>query len=529
MIPPRAASTPPSNRPPVDLELARKLEEQQRHMQEYDIAVRREELLDKQRAAQDKLRHPTSSGGAAGGFVQPNGDPVTAENILDVVDAPPPIPQPRVPTPAERTRRTLRMFEERAKAPDTSFEKIYRPPTNFTLFHEKSKRREDYDTVDVRRTPPIPSGRCSSSITPPPALQQNAVPSCSSVVDALNGPQALKQEVKDFEYRQAITEAEEAEYCEEVRTLIHCAKIPPPPKLILMLFRFGNVRNLDITKKLREVGYPVIHEQFSSASDRGCITRQSFVNVMQRYAGPKEMNDAIKLLNCFDKSTTGDVELNHFLLGMQILLKCASAGDTLKYCFSLMDTNSRVPRYVTRFEVQSLLTSALSVRREKQAEMLRLGLQAQVEDEEGDKEFDIMARAIHELMDESWRYDYMGRIGLKEFLGLLREKVHEWKDAIWDQSRCSSPRGGSSRTKPAVLFDSMGLDQGWQQQPCVAAAHRMSSKKMLYSSLQYIPSNALKDPHRIPAPMPSLVEQNSFRTTMSMASLRSRVRKERKS
>lgn len=151
--------------------------------------------------------------------------------------------------------------------------------------------------------------------------------------------------------------------------------------------------------------------------------------------------------------------------------------------------------------------------------MQRLGLQAQVEDLEGDKEFDIMARAIHELMDESWRYDYMGRIGLKEFLVLLRDKVHEWKDAVWDQQRPGySPRSGP---KPAVLFDSMGLDQGWHQQPCLAAAHRMSSKKMLYSSLQYVPSNALKDPHRIPAP--TMVEQQhqqqagSFRSSTGVS------------
>jgi hypothetical protein len=510
LMPPRAASTPP-----IDLDLRRKLDEQQRHSQEFDIAVRREELLERQRAAQERLRHPTTTQNvsATGAFLQPNGDIVTPENILDVVDAPPKLPPPRVPTPAERTRKTLRTFEERAKTPDTRFETVYRPPTNFTLFHERSKRREEYESMDVNLLPPRGSTP-AATMTTSPARQEGEHTRASA--DVLNtSPHAAKREVRDFEYRRAITEAEEAEYCDEVRAIIHSAQIPPPPKLILMLFRFGNVRNLPITDKLRTVGYPVIHEQFSSAADRGCITRQSFLNVMRRYADPKEMGDTMKLLNCFDKSSTGDVEINHFLLGMQILLKCASAGDTLKYCFSLMDTHSRVPRYVTRFEIQSLLASALTVRREKQSEMQRLGLQAQVEDEEGDKEFDIMARAIHELMDESWRYDYMGRIGLKEFLVLLRDKVHEWKDAVWEQQKPGrfSPRG----QKPAVLFDSMGLDQGWQQQPCLAAAHRMSSKKMLYSSLQFVPSNALKDPHRIPAP--TVVDQHtSFRSSTGVSS-----------
>lgn len=497
--------------------LARKLEEQQRFALEFDIAVHREQLLDKQR---DEHKGTSANNGAALQLLNTTTNAVSS-SYMEIIDGPPP-PQPRrVMTPAQRTRKTLRTFQERAQTPDTSFESMYKAPTTFTVHGEKSKKHEEYEALAEERLPVVQTrastaggiSRCGLNTPLPGAPNSRALSrsSCRSLYgltgtetkglreNSPDGAEAIKHEVEAFEHRRAVAAEEEAEFSPEIREIIRQTQSPPPPKLILMMFRFGNVRNLPITQKLREVGYAVLHEQFTAATERGCITRVQYLNVVRRYAAPSEINDALKILNCFDKSATGDVDINHFLLGCQILLHCASAGDTLKYCFSLMDTNSRVPRYVTRFEVQSLLNSALNVRKEKQAENARLALPAQVEEEEGDKEFDIMAHAIHEMMEESWRYDYMGRLDLRQFLKLLKEKVTAWKDQLWT-APIGSPRAGSP-DRPAVLLDAMGLGTSSQQQPCVAAAHRMSSKKMLYSSLRFQPGNALKDPHRIPAPV----------------------------
>merc|ERR1712147_545020 len=125
-----------------------------------------------------------------------------------------------------------------------------------------------------------------------------------------------------------------------------------------MMFRFSNVRNLRVTKALQKVGYPELHEQFSTLSKSGTISKVQFQGVCAKYLSAAERLDCSRILECFDRNALGDVDLNMLLIGLQILLECASPGDAMRFCFTLMDTANKIPRYITRYEVQTLVAYA---------------------------------------------------------------------------------------------------------------------------------------------------------------------------
>jgi hypothetical protein len=141
----------------------------------------------------------------------------------------------------------------------------------------------------------------------------------------LNGPECVRGEVDGFEEKQRSPEEMERRAAQQA-----AAANVSPPKLIVMMFKFGNVRTLAVTDKLRHIGYPTLHEQFSTTSERGCVTRQQFIQVLIQYMPMREVHEALKILSCFDRTALGDVDLNVFLLGLQILLRCATAGDALR-------------------------------------------------------------------------------------------------------------------------------------------------------------------------------------------------------
>ena len=278
----------------------------------------------------------------------------------------------------------------------------------------------------------------------------------------LNCSDCVRGEVDTFEAKQQSP----AEQERRAAALAAAANVSPP-KLIVMMFKFGNVRTLPVTEKLRHIGYPTLHEQFSTTSERGCVTRQQFIQVLIKFLPMREVQDALKILYCFDRTALGDVDLNVFLLGLQILLRCATAGDALRYCFTLMDTNSRIPRYVTRFEIQTLVDCASSLEEVSASDEVQL-----------DREYEMMSRAIREVLAEAWRYDYLGRIALKVFLDTLQEKIQLYKGA----------------TKKGTFV----LGNVWEGTGAVAAVHRMSSRNLLLRSLT--PQVNPKDPHAIPIP-----------------------------
>jgi hypothetical protein len=133
-----------------------------------------------------------------------------------------------------------------------------------------------------------------------------------------------------------------------------------------------------------------------------------------------------------------------------------------------MDTNSRIPRYVTRFEIQTLVDCAASLEHSESNDEVQR-----------DVEYELMSRAIREVLTEAWRYDYLGRLALKDFLDTLQEKVHAYK--------------GASKKSAFVL------GTVWEGTGAVAAMHRMSSRNLLLRSLT--PQVNPKDPHAIPLPL----------------------------
>lgn len=200
------------------------------------------------------------------------------------------------------------------------------------------------------------------------------------------------------------------------------------PRIILSMFRFRNVRNLPAVRELRKVGYPELHEQFSVAANSvGVLLKHDFLGVVEKYLSVHEHADALRILECFDGNGHGDVELQTFLVGLQILLGCASPADTLRYCFQLLGASSKTPCYMTRYEAQTLITYADEA---ALAEIARGGHDlAQHETPEerieahGDRDYKAMRGVISALVDDSSRYDYSGRMPLNDFLAELESRL----------------------------------------------------------------------------------------------------------
>lgn len=286
-----------------------------------------------------------------------------------------------------------------------------------------------------------------------------------------------------------------------------------PPKITLMMFRFANVANLPVTAALQKVGYPELNEQFSSAVDsRGMVTRNAFLNVMSRYLNAHEKGDALKILDCFDRNAHGDVLLDMLLIGMQILLHCATPSDTLRYCFQLLDASSKMPRYLTRYEAQTLLTysdesAAAEVKREliQQADGNPSAAdQYSVEELVSmctDKEYRTLRAAIETIVSDSTRYDYQGRMPLQSFLDALESEIStsDTGGTKGRRRRTVVPDKGnnkdlesSSKSVSGNPVTSPGKGSGQNKQFAFGSAwqgsaallHRMSSKRMILSSGQ---------------------------------------------
>lgn len=433
-----------------------------RDVLEFDTALRRETLMAQQMEDQASLRRATIVGPETSGLLH-----ATSASTDGGAS---PLPPPATPTPGMGSKRGSVVLSSRQSQRRSSSRggtgttpmgsrQGPRASTSMTGSNAKllamSQREREKHVLLHGVTPEEFSLKSHADYHSPFDLGDDPFD--------LNGGNCSRVEVNDFDEKQRSPDELERRAALQLAT----ANVTPP-KLIVMMFKFGNVRTLAVTDKLRHIGYPTLHEQFSTTSERGCVTRQQFIQVLIQYMPMREVLEALKILSCFDRTAIGDVDLNIFLLGLQILLRCATAGDALRYCFTLMDTNSRIPRYVTRFEIQTLVDCAASLE------------QPDTNDEvQKDVEYELMSRAIKEVLVEAWRYDYLGRIALKAFLDTLQEKVHLYK--------------GATRKSAFVL------ETVWEGTGAVAAVHRMSSRNLLLRSLT--PQVNPKDPHAIPLPL----------------------------
>lgn len=126
-----------------------------------------------------------------------------------------------------------------------------------------------------------------------------------------------------------------------------------PPKIIVMLFSFANVMSLPCVEFMRKtIGYSALYERFHAAIDKSssCLTKTAYTMVMKSLMPPEltSAHDTDKLFACFEQTGRGDIDVNIFLMGLQMLLGCATPGDALRYCIKSMDPKNGTPRYITR-------------------------------------------------------------------------------------------------------------------------------------------------------------------------------------
>lgn len=192
------------------------------------------------------------------------------------------------------------------------------------------------------------------------------------------------------------------------------------PKVLQMLFRLLLSRSLSATDALRAVGFPELRARLSAAAEGGMVKRHAFEAIfLECLKTDRARLEHAAVVDCFLLDAGGDAELAFVLIALQVLLGIASAADVMRYCFYLLDTSSRVPRYLTRLELEALLREAEAAAAANPAS-------------KDDAEYTSMRGAVVQILDtNSQLFDGKGRMPLSTFLEKLRAAMNDAaQDAI---------------------------------------------------------------------------------------------------
>lgn len=205
------------------------------------------------------------------------------------------------------------------------------------------------------------------------------------------------------------------------------------PKVLQTLFRLLLSRKLSATAALRSVGFPELRSRLSAAAEGGMLKRHAFEAIfLDCLTTDQERLEHAAVVDCFLLDAGGDAELAFVLIALQVLLGIASAADVMRYCFYLLDTSSRVPRYLTRLELEALLREADAAAAENPAS-------------KDDAEYLSMRNAVVQILDPaSELFDGKGRMPLSGFLERLRTAMSELNSSQQQRQSQNQSNGGST-------------------------------------------------------------------------------------
>ena len=125
----------------------------------------------------------------------------------------------------------------------------------------------------------------------------------------------------------------------------------------------------------------------------------------------------------------------------------------MRYCFYLLDTSSRVPRYLTRLELEALLREADAAASENPAS-------------KDDSEYQSMRYAVLKILDPSSElFDGKGRMPLSGFLERLRIAMNELNNNnSSSSSKNNNTGGGIDEVEKTISLQSQKHRRRSQQQ-----------------------------------------------------------------
>eukprot|EP00662_Eupelagonemidae_sp_cell21_P046365 gene46365-14079_t len=135
--------------------------------------------------------------------------------------------------------------------------------------------------------------------------------------------------------------------------------VSPAPPVAVVLFQLMLLKGIKMIECVNAVPREEMMAVFTQrAGDGGRVCRAAFHDVLRLLCRAEyDEKAADRLFDLFDRDHSGDVDLKEFQAGLSIIMDTQCPDDSLQYFFGLLDTNKKFPRYITKFELQTLVNT----------------------------------------------------------------------------------------------------------------------------------------------------------------------------
>ena len=188
-----------------------------------------------------------------------------------------------------------------------------------------------------------------------------------------------------------------------------CRSVRHPPRVATVLFRLMLLRRCPMVRSLSNKTTDEIKSTISKWSgEEGRLSKYNFHNCLRQITRRKYKEDsADKLFHLFDRDKSGDLSLKELTAGMSVINQDSSPDHALQYFFSLMSEGGKVPRYISKFELQVLIAT------------YDRGVSSNSSSECSSRQHHLtVSECLHKVV-EGLAYDLLGRVPISDFMDAI--------------------------------------------------------------------------------------------------------------
>eukprot|EP01062_Namystynia_karyoxenos_P023304 TRINITY_DN18_c0_g2_i1.p1 TRINITY_DN18_c0_g2~~TRINITY_DN18_c0_g2_i1.p1 ORF type:complete len:552 (+),score=110.26 TRINITY_DN18_c0_g2_i1:90-1658(+) len=191
-------------------------------------------------------------------------------------------------------------------------------------------------------------------------------------------------------------------------------RVTAAPPVAIVLFRLMLLKGTRVVESLRKIPRATLMHHFvERGTGSGQMSRCNFHAVLQELCGPNfDTRNADRLFEVFDRDHSGDVDVRELEAGLSVVLDGVAPAESMQFFFGLINQRSRFPRYITKFELQTLIGMFISHRASSASENAA-ALQAG---------FDKALEALS--------FDYCGRASMKDFINSLNSTPEAFRQIV---------------------------------------------------------------------------------------------------
>eukprot|EP01062_Namystynia_karyoxenos_P023303 TRINITY_DN18_c0_g1_i1.p1 TRINITY_DN18_c0_g1~~TRINITY_DN18_c0_g1_i1.p1 ORF type:complete len:622 (+),score=157.53 TRINITY_DN18_c0_g1_i1:76-1941(+) len=250
-------------------------------------------------------------------------------------------------------------------------------------------------------------GALSSPARPRRAHRQSPASSARSPV-AKEATRWVDAELARFEDHMSFTVGERA-----YKTGL--PRVSPAPPVATVLFQTMLMTGLRVVECLRRLPREDVMQCFESfATDSKSMSRSVFVAALQHMCGKLyDQPSADRLFDLFDRDHSGDVDLREVDAGLSVVLDGVAPAESMQFFFGLINQRQRFPRYITKFELQTLINMFIDCRSPSESD-----------------EAPAVMRQTFEHALSGLEFDYCGRASLTDFMQSLRDAPEAFRSLV---------------------------------------------------------------------------------------------------